>query len=134
MGRARTTKYTKQEISDASKKWMKSLNMINQKPLKFTPQVANSLARNSTISKSAMRRRNRKERANIAGKTMDSLAAGLAEVEQKLEAEPLPKHTGLIDPNSSTRNNKKVFDNEVNAYKKTVGLSLAEIRAKLKGQ
>lgn len=130
MGKIRRAKYSKQEIKDASRTVMKSLNMINKQSVKFTPQISNSLgAPTKGQSKSALRRQNRKKRANLGGKDMETLFGALEQVEEKVKQEKPLNHP--LDPHANQKSNKRVFDTEVSQHQKTVGLSLDEIKRRL---
>lgn len=134
MGKAKSraaTKYTPEELRAASNRVMRSLNIVNKQAMKnrtFEPQIKNSFGKSLGVSKSAVRRQNRKKRANLGGKSMDTLLDVLPEAEE-------PAHIGvdtkkILNPHKM-KSNKRLAQVETKRFTKTVGTSISDIRRQI---
>ncbi|PRT52431.1 hypothetical protein B9G98_00051 [Wickerhamiella sorbophila] len=134
MGKAKSraaTKYTPQELRAASNRVMRSLNTVNKQAMKntgFKPQITNSLGKERSISKSSVRRQNRKQKSNLAGKSMDSLLEVLPETEDQPQIGVDKKK--VLNPHKM-KSNQRLAQVESKRFTKVVGTSMAEIRRKL---
>lgn len=134
MGKAKSraaTKYTPQELRAASNRVMRSLNTVNKQAMKntgFKPQITNSPGKERSISKSSVRRQNRKQKSNLAGKSMDSLLEVLPETEDQPQIGVDKKK--VLNPHKM-KSNQRLAQVEGKRFTKVVGTSMAEIRRKL---
>lgn len=134
MGRAKgraAVKYTPQELKAASNRVMRSLNIVNKQAMKnteFKPQITNSLGKEHGLSKSSVRRQNRKKKANLAGKSMDSLLDVLPQTEEQPQIGVDKKK--ILNPHKM-KSNQRLAHVENKRFSKVVGTSIAEIRRKI---
>lgn len=77
------------------------------------------LAENQTISKSAQRRRNRKQKSNLQGNIGDLLST-LPEVEELKQQAFVAKPVRPLNPKASSKSHKKVLGNEIDRFNKVV--------------
>uniref|UniRef100_A0A060SY91 Ribosome biogenesis protein SLX9 n=1 Tax=Blastobotrys adeninivorans TaxID=409370 RepID=A0A060SY91_BLAAD len=77
------------------------------------------LAENQSISKSAQRRRNRKQKSNLQGNIGDLLLT-LPEVEELKQQAFVAKPVRPLNPKASSKSHKKVVSNEIDRFNKVV--------------
>lgn len=132
-------KYTDEELHDASKRVMKSLNWMNAKPNRTLakPAIKNSLGMaEGKISKSSRKRHNRKRNAELAGKPMDNLLDALPAVAEP--PKPVPqsfaerKEAEVSDAHKKSKHSRKAEQKVVNHEIAHFGTkSLDDIRANI---